>query len=638
MEPTVPAPGNSGAPNPGRVATRPARPAKSAWRLVVERRNVPLPDAPFVIGSNPDSGLQLRHHSVVGRHAALKPAVDGDSVLLRALPGGKVSVDSKPVGGTQPVQLKGGEHVQIGDIELRVERQDPAYLKLYLYLDDHRTTREYLRDELKKAPWMLISVGFHVILFLIFYRHVPYPSEEETIDVVFTVRPEVRDRRIDVEPALSGTAEDGGLQAPEAAVDPAPDVPEIDDPTAVEPDAPVVDDELPTLDEPPPGPNVLGVGGSGGGLASSGLGGRSSRLARGGGISLDKLDRGLADALRGFRDGGLDLVVLIDTTESMGPLIVEAKNAVDRIITNLALLVPDLRIGMIAYRDRDDAYLTKRQDLCDDRYRILNFLETLEASGGGDIPEAVYEATKAALSDASWRPGAYRVVLIVGDAPPHREDVSKLELLLRNAVNAGVGKTFVSTICVSRTDPSTSQEEVSRARKAFAEIARVGGGEFTDLGRLSDVGDELVTAVLGKKHKKAIQEALQRAQRDPRDRIIEDKIRAGDVLALLKQFNKGRTDPSLIEGLIRVRSGPVAQRCLSLLHNENSSLELREAALYILRRTVDYSGTFQVNRPVNSQSAEYERLKEAVQRAFADEVDSAEDGKRLRPNGRRDRR
>jgi hypothetical protein len=46
-------------------------------------------------------------------------------------------------------------------------------------------------------------------------------------------------------------------------------------------------------------------------------------------------------------------------------------------------------------------------------------LARVQASGGGDMPEALNEALHETVHGLSWRADAARMVVLVGDAPPH---------------------------------------------------------------------------------------------------------------------------------------------------------------------------------------------------------------------------
>src|SRR6516165_795386 len=64
----------------------------------------------------------------------------------------------------------------------------------------------------------------------------------------------------------------------------------------------------------------------------------------------------------------VEVVFCLDTTGSMGGLIQGAKDKIWSISNQIAggKPAPDLKIGLVAYRDRGDAYITKVIDLTDD--------------------------------------------------------------------------------------------------------------------------------------------------------------------------------------------------------------------------------------------------------------------------------
>jgi len=121
----------------------------------------------------------------------------------------------------------------------------------------------------------------------------------------------------------------------------------------------------------------------------------------------------------------VEMVFALDTTGSMGGLIAGAK----RKIWSLASFVaqgqptPDLRIGLIGYRDRGDDYVTRRFDLDDDLDRVFKHLHGFSAGGGGDTPEHVSRALSEAVGKMSWSsdPTVVKVIYLVGDAPPHTD-------------------------------------------------------------------------------------------------------------------------------------------------------------------------------------------------------------------------
>jgi hypothetical protein len=121
----------------------------------------------------------------------------------------------------------------------------------------------------------------------------------------------------------------------------------------------------------------------------------------------------------------IEAVFVLDTTGSMGGLIQAAKDKIWSIASTMAAAqpAPEIRIGLVAYRDRGDDYVTRVVDLSKDLDAIQGELMQFQAQGGGDGPESVNQALADALHKISWSQDtqAYRVVFLVGDAPPHMD-------------------------------------------------------------------------------------------------------------------------------------------------------------------------------------------------------------------------
>ncbi len=117
----------------------------------------------------------------------------------------------------------------------------------------------------------------------------------------------------------------------------------------------------------------------------------------------------------------LDLVFLIDATGSMGDEIAKLKHSMRAMAQQIAQLPgqPDICYGLVAYRDRGDAYVTRTHDFTDDLGAFQQQLANVQADGGGDTPEALNEALHEVVHSMSWRQQAARMVVLVADAPPH---------------------------------------------------------------------------------------------------------------------------------------------------------------------------------------------------------------------------
>ena len=140
----------------------------------------------------------------------------------------------------------------------------------------------------------------------------------------------------------------------------------------------------------------------------------------------------------------VELVFVLDTTGSMGGLIQAAKENIWSIATTMAAgqPAPEISIGLVAYRDRGDAYVTQVVDLSSDLDTMYAKLMDFQARGGGDGPEAVNDALYDAVHTISWSqdPQSYKVVFLVGDAPPHMDyqDDVKYPQTLVTALERGI--------------------------------------------------------------------------------------------------------------------------------------------------------------------------------------------------------
>ncbi len=117
----------------------------------------------------------------------------------------------------------------------------------------------------------------------------------------------------------------------------------------------------------------------------------------------------------------LDLVFMVDATGSMGDEIAKLKASMRAMAQQISQLPgqPDICYGLVAYRDRGDAFITRTQDFTDDLGAFQQQLARVQAQGGGDIPEALNEALHEVVHGLSWRADAARMVVLVADAPPH---------------------------------------------------------------------------------------------------------------------------------------------------------------------------------------------------------------------------
>ena len=87
----------------------------------------------------------------------------------------------------------------------------------------------------------------------------------------------------------------------------------------------------------------------------------------------------------------VEVTFVLDSTGSMGGLIDGAKEKIWSIANDIIARkpTPEVRIGLVTYRDKGDEYVTRRFDLTEDIDSVYRNLQSITADGGGDDPESV---------------------------------------------------------------------------------------------------------------------------------------------------------------------------------------------------------------------------------------------------------
>jgi hypothetical protein len=168
----------------------------------------------------------------------------------------------------------------------------------------------------------------------------------------------------------------------------------------------------------------------------------------------------------------VEVAFVLDTTGSMSGLIDGAKRKIWSIANQLASgqPTPKVRMALVAYRDRGDAYVTQIRDLTEDIDAVYADLQRFAADGGGDGPESVNQALHEAVTKLAWSSdqGVYRAIFLVGDAPPHLDyqDDVKYTASVARAREHGITINTVQCGDLAETTP------------IWKEIATAGGGTF----------------------------------------------------------------------------------------------------------------------------------------------------------------
>jgi Mg-chelatase subunit ChlD len=176
----------------------------------------------------------------------------------------------------------------------------------------------------------------------------------------------------------------------------------------------------------------------------------------------------------------IEVCFVLDTTGSMGGLIAGAKEKIWSMANEMisAKPTPEIRIGLIGYRDKTDAYITKVYPLSNDIDDIYAKLMAFQAQGGGDTPEAVNQALNEGVTKMDWSKSrdVLKVIFLVGDAPPHMD--YKQDVKYPDSCKLAMKKDIIVNTIQCGTMASTTPIWQEIARKAEGKFARIlqGGG------------------------------------------------------------------------------------------------------------------------------------------------------------------
>ncbi len=168
----------------------------------------------------------------------------------------------------------------------------------------------------------------------------------------------------------------------------------------------------------------------------------------------------------------IEVVFVLDTTGSMRGLIDAAKEKIWSIALSLAQArsAPEIRLGLVAFRDRGDHYVTQVTALSSDLDSIYATLMDYQAAGGGDTPESVNQALYDAVHRAGWSDSqdAYQAVFLIGDAPPHNNypNGPRYPQVVAEAKRRGI---VINTIQAGTSEAT---------RHEWQAIAALGAGEY----------------------------------------------------------------------------------------------------------------------------------------------------------------
>ncbi|MBI4242803.1 MAG: VWA domain-containing protein [Planctomycetes bacterium] len=216
-------------------------------------------------------------------------------------------------------------------------------------------------------------------------------------------------------------------------------------------------------------------------------------------------------------ENGLEIAIVLDTTGSMQPTINAVRDGLDDMISMLKSIVPKLRVGVVTYKDFEDipkdgaALLVP---LTSNFNALKEELDKLNAFGGGDIPERIEKGLEFAFKDTrmKWSCHAGKAVIIIGDAPPHKKEVSTCVKLAEDAYKNPENLKLAAVTTGKSKDKKKPAPFITSAigvsppgypinpdtKDTFKEIAEAGGGSYSALGKSSNIIKHILVLSFGK--------------------------------------------------------------------------------------------------------------------------------------------
>jgi len=202
----------------------------------------------------------------------------------------------------------------------------------------------------------------------------------------------------------------------------------------------------------------------------------------------------------------LDLVIMSDTTGSMGGDIAQVKASANEIVQALDSKGLDYRVAIADYRDypvwpyggAEDYVYNLDLPFSNNKAFIINSINGLSLGWGADEPESVYSALVNAMEDPAkdpansvnfgWRNGATKVIIIMGDAPPHIPEpwAGGHSLTDVTSTSASIDPVMVFSIAIGSSES---------AYNAFSDISSGTGGKVYTSPDASGIVSAIVEAI-----------------------------------------------------------------------------------------------------------------------------------------------
>jgi von Willebrand factor type A domain len=216
-----------------------------------------------------------------------------------------------------------------------------------------------------------------------------------------------------------------------------------------------------------------------------------------------------------LRRKGLDIVLVIDGTKSMDFVMDDVKARMTQLAIRVRQLVPIARVGVVVFGGKGEPL--DMQPLTLSTAKLQTFLGSIQAKGGGEWQENTLGAVQAAITKMDWKPYARKVIVLIGDSPPDKDDFAPLVALLKdfrrnNGTLSGVDVQQEEHeryqralwIRVHGTVPTPAEigplpQFAKQAQAAYKVLAVEGGGSIRSLSHDADINHQVMILVFGDK-------------------------------------------------------------------------------------------------------------------------------------------
>jgi len=245
-------------------------------------------------------------------------------------------------------------------------------------------------------------------------------------------------------------------------------------------------------------------------VAGSGIG-----AGRGGGIGSGYgrgVGAGFGGFIAGLRKVGLEVAIVIDGTGSMLRVIDDAKGRMKQLVFAIHRLVPGARIGVVVFGGRGESIQV--QPLTASSQTLVNFLSNIAAHNGGEWQEDTLGAVRTAVDRMGWKPDTHKVIILVGDTPPFKEDMEPVldEIQRLRAENGSFNTVDVTTEEHERfikefyeqmgmkPPPDAAKNLPSfynETRQSYQSMAQAGGGVWKSLTKDEQINQQVLILAFG---------------------------------------------------------------------------------------------------------------------------------------------